>query len=204
MIDGYEHGILRLLRNGDWMAEGAEGASEQRSGNGGLSPAALRRLVLALPTFSSLRLLHLFLSYPCGSTVHSADIDTLPFAGLPALEALVLDGCGEVDLRGLPPSLRTLRVFAETYFVEEDLPGGSLAIPQGCRCGGTCKRAVWRCCHAAAECALLGKRVQWERAAWQHAAAPHCGCCPDCCRLTSAAVQGYAKRMVEVQVGWTT
>lgn len=191
---GYDNGILELLRNGDWMADGAEGASEQRSHCGGLSPAAVRRLVLALPTFSSLRLLHLKHRFQADFE-HVNPMDTLPFAGLPALEALVLDGFADVNLRGLPRSLCTLRVSAESVnpYWEDDLPGSSLAIPQGCRCAR----------NSGAEVLASARKGMCSGVAQRCAAAPHHGCHSVCCRLASAAVQGYAKEADVYEVGWT-
>ena len=187
---GYERDLLRLLSNGEWVARGTEGASEEPGLGIGPSVAQLRRLVLALPTFSQLRLLSLKQRVtPHDSQEH---IDTLPFAGMPRLEVLVLEGCGDVDLRGLPPSLRTLRVSAQYrqgQYMNDNPPGTSLAIPQGRRCawvGAACSGAVPPCPGHACPfycCAALGCILR---------TCDHRSRVLAFCRLASAVVVGYA------------
>lgn len=104
---GFSCDLLDLLSCGDWVGrQGLSHASEEPS-RYGASEVQLRQLVLALPTFSNVRLL--WLQHPRGDGP-AQKIDTLPFERMPRLEALALDGFSEANLRGLPPSLRTLRV----------------------------------------------------------------------------------------------
>ena len=64
--------------------------------------------------------------------------DTEPLAGLPRLRALRLEGFEEPSLRGLPPSMRVLRMLGGTQnvdlFWDKNPPRNMFAtLPEPCR-----------------------------------------------------------------------
>eukprot|EP00887_Chlorella_sp_A99_P001507 scaffold8.g1507.t1 len=104
--------------------------------SGGAPPLPGTQLLLSLPACVALRVLRLeaYPSRECGSPC----FDTVLLKGLPCLEELELVHVGDLHLRGLPASLRRLRVegcgFPDWALGDAGaMQPAALAIPQHCK-----------------------------------------------------------------------